>query len=91
MPPFLLLTSPWLTSPPPEDIRNHPLIGATLLVARSTFHGTGLSPLPSPMTSVVGNPDFIPGLTSRRMRQYRLMDVWPQGVRPPRRQPFLAS
>lgn len=83
-----LLTSPWLTSAPPEDMRNHPLIGATLKVARSTIHTTGLSSLPSPMTPVIGNPDFAPGLTSRRIRQLTatgkcsLMDVWSRGELP---------
>lgn len=43
-----LLTSPWLTAPTPKDLRDHPLIGATLTVARTIFCNTGISPLPSP-------------------------------------------
>lgn len=47
---FPLLTSPWLTCSLPEDIGNHPLVSATLRVARLTFCSMGLAPLPSPMT-----------------------------------------
>lgn len=68
-----LLSSPWLLSPPPEDLKAHPLIGATLTIAKRTFRSTELSPLPSPMTPVIGNPDFTPGLTSRRLRQLTVL------------------
>lgn len=83
-----LLPSPWLMSTPPADMKSHPLIGATLQVARKVFRTTDVSPLPSPMTPIIGNPDFSPGLTSRRLRQLAscekqsLGEIWPQGELP---------
>lgn len=83
-----LLSSPWLLSPFPEDQKTHPLIGATLQVARKIFRTTDISPLPSPLTPIIGNPDFTPGLTNRRLRQLitsekqSLGEVWTQGELP---------
>lgn len=51
---------PWIASPLPKSLIEHPTLGSTLLVARDAFLHSLVSPLPSPMAPVLGNPEFPP-------------------------------
>ncbi|XP_018408140.1 PREDICTED: uncharacterized protein LOC108783928 [Nanorana parkeri] len=46
----------WSSSPLSPAIRSHPTIMPTLVVARSAFSQYSISPYPSPMVPVLGNP-----------------------------------
>lgn len=53
---------PWLGGNTPQSARSHPTIGPTVRLSRSTFSNPAISSLPSPLTPVIGNPKFTPGL-----------------------------
>lgn len=50
----------------PTIVKKHPLTGATICSIYMIFKKTNLSPNPSPMTPVLGAPDFLPGLIDWR-------------------------
>lgn len=53
---------PWITSSLPKALRDHPNFGSTLSVTRDTFRHSSLSPTPSSLVTILGNPEFLPGL-----------------------------
>lgn len=57
-----LLHLPWLSSKNwPQSLSNHPLIYPSLLAYRKSRLGGISAPIPGPLTSLWGNPDFPPG------------------------------
>lgn len=53
---------PWCQSAVPQQVLDHPTIGETRRVSQKAFRDFSLAPLPSPLTPVVGDPAFTPGL-----------------------------
>lgn len=52
---------PWCSTQVPWAGLNHPTIGATWDVCQETFQLKGISPTPSPLFPIIGNPAFSPG------------------------------
>lgn len=53
---------PWITSPLPKELCVHPTLGSILQVSQEIFQSSPVSPVPSPLIPILGNPEFIPGL-----------------------------
>lgn len=68
---------PWLATPIPKTLTDHPTLGSTLQVARETFRKTSISPTPSPMIPILGNPDFPPGCQGPIYRSLSDENRWP--------------
>lgn len=62
---------PWCQQPLPKQILSHPTVGVTIRAAWRVFRDLSLAPLPSPITPVIGNPAFTPGLRDPRFRELK--------------------
>lgn len=60
---------PWCHKPMPNRIIKHPTVGETWQTACKVFRDFLVAPLPSPLTPIVGNPAFAPGLDDPRFLQ----------------------
>lgn len=85
--PYPIEGLPWLSSTLPPVIQSHPLISTTILVTQKIFKSTDISPSPSPLTPIIGDPDFAPGMEPTRFRplfkndnfrimKFRSQDIW---------------
>lgn len=68
---------PWITTPIPKAIVAHPTLGSTIQVARDAFRHSSVSPIPSPMVPIPGNPDFLPGCRGPVFRYLTAEGRWP--------------
>lgn len=59
---------PWCQKNLPGHAINHPTVGETWRIAQKTFREHLIAPIPSPLTPVIGNPDFSPGLSDPRFQ-----------------------
>lgn len=48
---------PWIATPLLRHITDHPMLGSTIQVARDAFRHSSVSPMPTPMVPIFGNPD----------------------------------
>lgn len=60
---------PWITSSLPKDLIEHPTLGNTLTLVRDAFRRSSVSPQPSPMVPIIGNPEFPPGVQSPQLKR----------------------
>lgn len=52
----------WITVHVALDLRAHPTVGPTFSIAKKYFRETQISPHPTPLFPLTGNPQFVPGL-----------------------------
>lgn len=65
---------PWCHKPLPNQILNHPTVGETWQITRKAFRDFLVARLPSPLTPIVGNPAFNPGLNDPRFLDLKTVE-----------------
>ena len=80
--------APWSVFESKDAILKHPTVGATIKETKRIQSHWRVAPGISPMTPILGNPDFPPGCINARLRRWaqngkrRLGDIWQNGPMP---------
>lgn len=62
---------PWCQTNLPSQVLDHPRVGETWQTAQKAFCDHSVVPTPSPLTPVIGNPAFSPGLSDPRFQDLK--------------------
>lgn len=71
---------PWIASPLPKVLSDHPTLGSSLLVSRDAFHWSSISPLPSLMVPIFGKLEFEPRLQNPQFSTWCRVAIFISGT-----------
>lgn len=65
---------PWCQRSLPQRILDHPPVGETWRLAQKAFRDFPIAPTPSPLTPIVGNQAFSPGLNDPKFQELKVVE-----------------